>query len=148
MAKSKEIPSADVPRERPYRVDPRTGEILSAKNAPLNEFGQELPDPTPMAPPVGFKRQKPLHELIREMVRSEHLAQAAAAAGAETFEESDDFDVDDDSYDPSTPYEMTFEGDVELPSESQGAPAQQGKPAPAEKSESGSSAPEEPPAKQ
>lgn len=68
--------------------------------------GFEIPDPTPMAPPIGYKRQPSLAEQIREMVRSEKLAQEAAAAGAETFEEADDFDVEDDEF-PASPYEMS-----------------------------------------
>lgn len=43
------------------------------------------------------------------MVRSERLAQEAMAAGYETFEESDDFDIPDDPLDPATPYENEFE---------------------------------------
>lgn len=62
----------------------------------------------PVAPPVGYQRTVPLHLQIREMVRSEALRMAAEAAGAETFEEADDFDVDDD-FDPTTPYENDFD---------------------------------------
>lgn len=74
----------------------------------LNEKGQEIPDPTPMAPPVGFKRQPSLSEQIRQMILSEKLRQEAEEMGYETFEEADDFDVDDD-FDPSTPYEEVFD---------------------------------------
>lgn len=42
------------------------------------------------------------------MVRSERLAQEAAQAGYESFEEADDFEVGDD-YDPSSPYETDFD---------------------------------------
>lgn len=48
-------------------------------------------------------------ERIRALIRSERLAAEAAAAGAETWEEADDFDVGDD-YDPTSPYEEMFEG--------------------------------------
>lgn len=67
----------------------------------------EVPNPTPMAPPVGYKRQPSLAEQIRAMVRSEQLKAAAEAKGFETFEESDDFEVDD--FDPSSPYEEIFD---------------------------------------
>lgn len=69
----------------------------------------EITDPTPIAPPVGFKRSPSLAEQIREMVRSERLAAEVAAAGAETFEEADDFEVPDDPMDPITPYEADFD---------------------------------------
>lgn len=73
-----------------------------------SERGREIPDPTPMAPPVGFKPAPSLADQIREMVRSERLAREVAEAGYETFEEADDFDVGDD-FDPSTPYEESFD---------------------------------------
>lgn len=74
----------------------------------LDEHGRELPDPTPIAPPVGFRRQPSLAEQIRAMVRSERLRQEAEAQGFETFEEADDFEVGDD-YDPTSPYEEVFD---------------------------------------
>lgn len=78
-------------------------------NAPhLDEHGREIPDPTPIAPPLGYKKQPSLAEQIRAMVRSEALRQAAEAAGAESFEEAEDFDVDEDM-EPHTPYEAVFD---------------------------------------
>lgn len=81
-------------------------EKLSRFARRLNERGQEIPDPTPVAPPVGFVRQKSLAEQIREMVRSERLRQEVEAQGYETFEEADDFDVDEDDPLPFTPYQV------------------------------------------
>lgn len=78
------------------------------KASNLDAHGREIPDPTPMAPPVGYNRQPSLSEQIRAMVRSERLAQEVAAAGYETFEEADDFDVGDD-FEPSSPYEGNFD---------------------------------------
>lgn len=88
------------------RYNPETGELR------LDENGHEIPDPTPMAPPIGYKRQPSLAEQIRAMVRSEKLRQEAEEAGAETFDEADDFDVGDD-YDPRSPYEHDFDPGVE-----------------------------------
>lgn len=82
---------------------------LNAKGRRQDERGRELPDPVPLAPPVGYKPSKDIFEQVREMVRSEALAAAAAAGGAETFEEAEDFNVGDD-FDPSSPYEDVFEG--------------------------------------
>lgn len=74
----------------------------------LDKEGREVPDPIPMAPPIGYKRQPSLTERIRDMVRSEHLRIAALEAGQETFEEADDFEVGDD-FDPNSPYEEVFD---------------------------------------
>lgn len=78
--------------------------------AKLDPKGRELPSSVPMAPPIGFNRQPSLSDRIREMVKSEKLAQEMANEGKETFEEADDFDVDDE-FDPQTPYEEVFEPD-------------------------------------
>lgn len=83
--------------------------------------GYEIPDATPMEPPLGFVRQPSLAERIREMVRSEHLRQAAEAAGVETFEEADDFEVSDD-LEPMSGYENDAEFEPALPVESTGVP--------------------------
>lgn len=72
----------------------------------LDERGWEIPDPTPMAWPAGVRRPETLTEQIRRLVRLE-VSQAAAAQGMETFEESDDFDVDDDDGEFVSPYELT-----------------------------------------
>lgn len=67
--------------------------------------GEEIPDDVPMAPPIGYVRQKSMVEIIREQIRSAALAEAAEAAGAETFDEADDFDIPDD-IEPFSAYEM------------------------------------------
>lgn len=73
--------------------------------------GREYPDPTPVAPPIGFVRQPTLAETMRQMVRSEALKRAARESGMETFEEADDFEIGDD-YDPKSPYEEVFEPQI------------------------------------
>lgn len=70
-------------------------------------FPGETVDPTPIAPPIGYKKQPTIWEQQRAMIRSE-LSRQAEAQGFETFEESDDFDIGDD-FDPHTPYEADFE---------------------------------------
>lgn len=74
----------------------------------LLDYAYEVPDPTPVAPPVGYKKQPSMVEYIRDMVRSEKLRQEAEAAGYETFEESEDFDVGDDN-DPTSPWENEYD---------------------------------------
>lgn len=73
------------------RLDPKTGEFVRV----LSETGQEIPDPTPMAPPVGFIRQVPLHERIRALVQHEFLRQRSAGE-YESPEEADDFVIGDE----------------------------------------------------
>lgn len=70
--------------------------------------GKLVPDPVPMAPPVGYVKQISMIDQVRDMVRSERLRQEVEAAGMETFEEADDFEVGDD-YDPTSPYEEVFD---------------------------------------
>lgn len=78
------------------------------KQAVLDGFGQELPDPTPIAVPAGFKRPETLAEQVQRLVRT-HISREAAEAGMETFEESEDFDIPDDPDDPTTVYEEWFD---------------------------------------
>lgn len=98
------------------------GEEYLAKLAEKNltpDGGALVPDPTPIAPPVGYVKQPTITERIRDMVRSERLRAEAEAAGAETFEEAEDFDVGDD-YDPTSPYEEIF--DPPIPVIDRGSP--------------------------
>lgn len=83
----------------------------------LNERGHEVPDPTPVAMPLGLSRPEPIHVMIQRLVRTE-LSQQAQQQDMETWEEADDFDIEDDELDPLTPYEAFFEGGLEVePSE-------------------------------
>lgn len=88
-------------------LDEDTGEVISS----LDSSGSEVLDPTPIAPPVGFTPQPSMVDYVRDLIRSERLKQEMEDAGMETFEESEDFDVDDD-YDPGTPYENDFDPDI------------------------------------
>lgn len=73
-----------------------------------NARGEEIPDTTKPELPLGFKKPESLAEQVRRLVRSEHIKMAAQAAGVETWEEADDFDVGDD-YDPRSPFEEIFD---------------------------------------
>lgn len=71
----------------------------------LNIRGQEVPDPTPMEPPIGYQAQPDLMEMIRAMVQREiHLRDDAIM---ESPEEADDFE-EDDAEDFDSPYELFF----------------------------------------
>lgn len=72
-----------------------------------DEHGREVPDPTPVEMPLGWSRPKPLQDLIKDMIRVE-MSRQAVAAGFESFEEADDFEVDDsDGDDMLSQYELT-----------------------------------------
>lgn len=62
----------------------------------LHPDGTPILDPTPMAPPIGYKKHPSMVEIVRDMVRGERLKQLAEESGHETFEESEDFDVEDE----------------------------------------------------
>lgn len=94
--------------ERPKPTPDNFVRMPSQRDNLLDAQRRYIPDPTPVAPPVGYVRQPSLAEQIRTMVRSERLRLEVEAAGAETFEEADDFEVGDD-YDPDSPYEMAFD---------------------------------------
>lgn len=76
------------------------------------ETGHPKEDATPIAPPVGYRRQPSMFELMREMVRGERVAEAARQAGKETFEESEDFDCGDEDGELLT---SGFENDFDPP---------------------------------
>lgn len=81
----------------------------SPRFATLNDKGQEVLDPTPMAPPVGYFKQPTMVDIIRERIRGA-LSERAAEMDQDSFEDADDFDVGDD-YDPQSPWEESFDPD-------------------------------------
>lgn len=68
---------------------------------------KEVLDNTPVAIPVKYTRMSHHNETIRQMIRAE-LSARAENLGFESFEDADDFDVEDN--DPTSPYEQEFEG--------------------------------------
>lgn len=76
--------------------------------AKLDENGHEILDATPIAIPLGMKRPESIQEMVARLVRQERFRAALGKDDYESFEEADDFDVDDD-YDPTTPFEQHFD---------------------------------------
>lgn len=74
----------------------------------IGRDGKEYPDPVPMAPPVGYTQPPDIMTMIRTMIQSEQVRQRLAQEDMETFEEADDFDIEDDPVDPLTEYEKVF----------------------------------------
>lgn len=79
-----------------------------------NERGEEIPDSRPVAMPVGFTRPKSLQETMQNLLRNEEFRRALDNKDMESFEEADDFDIEDEapSYVPqNSPYEQDFDPD-------------------------------------
>lgn len=77
----------------------------------LDENGSEVLDSTPVALPVGFKRPESIHDTIRRLIRTERYSRQMEAAGYETLEESDDFDVGDEQEFGVSPWELSADQD-------------------------------------
>lgn len=88
--------------------------IRSWLRAKLDDRGAEKLDPTPLAIPVGFERPLTMEQQVARMMRSQYEMQAKIRdmTGVETPEEADDFDIEDDPVDMTTPYEEHFMPDV------------------------------------
>jgi len=78
----------------------------AVKRSPLrhNKQGEELLDPTPMQPPLGYKRTPTLSEQIQMQVRQMKMDLLNDESIQETDEEADDFTVGDD-FEPLSKYE-------------------------------------------
>lgn len=75
----------------------------------FDKHGRELPDNTPLALPAGFTPPETLAEQIQRLVRT-NVSQSAEKHDQETFEEADDFDIEDDEdFDASSPFEQHFD---------------------------------------
>lgn len=97
-------------------------QVLTPKTKYLDKDGYELPSNVPIAPPVGYVKQPTLTEQIRAMVQAEHLRRDLDRAGFETFEESNDFEVDDDLDNAKSSYEVD-QGDLAINMLQAGPPA-------------------------
>lgn len=89
--------------------------------------GKEYPDPVPVAPPVGYTDLPDLMTTIRRMVHNELFSNVLRSNELETFEEAEDFEVDDDADFPLTDYERVFDPSDKAPPGPQ-APASGGPP--------------------
>lgn len=82
------------------------------KSRGLAPDGRQVPDPTPMAPPIGYKKQPSMVEIQRQLIR-DTLSQYARENDQETFEEAEDFDVGDDPELMRSPFENDFDPPLE-----------------------------------
>lgn len=100
------------PAKKPDPRNPYSRATLT-KEAGAREDHSKTGGPLAAAVNIAVHHRDNLGERVQEMIRSERMALAAVQAGYETFAESDDFDVDDDTYDPATPYEEVFAGSIQ-----------------------------------
>lgn len=87
-------------------LDPETGEEVEIVNAQ----GQEVLDPVPMEPPIGYQRTETMFDIIQRQVRDAILQKEIDAQGYETFEEADDFEIGDD-FEPYSAHENDLDPD-------------------------------------
>lgn len=71
-----------------------------------NEFGHEILNPIPMQPPIGFKPEPSMFDVIRQQIRQAQLAGDTILD--ENEDEADDFDIEDDPVD----YQSRWENDT------------------------------------
>lgn len=80
----------------------------------LNIRGHEVPDPTIVEPPLGYVHQPDLMTQMRMMVQSQ-LSAIAAESELETFADAEDFEIDDDPIDYTSPWEQFFDPAPDMP---------------------------------
>lgn len=76
----------------------------------LGAHGREELDTTPKEVPLGFKRPESLEEQIKRLIQQPTFGKAVSGSSeAETFDEANDFDIDDDPPDPASEHEEFFD---------------------------------------
>jgi hypothetical protein len=73
----------------------------------LTKDGAEILDPRPMEMPVGFEKPDSIQEIIRKLITDPAIRNDLDQAGIETFDEADDFEIEDDE--PISPHEDNFD---------------------------------------
>lgn len=87
-------------------------EKLAARR--LSEDGGEIPDPTPMEPPVGYVKQPSIFENVRAMLQRE-MAMRMQYEDEEASDE-EDFNVDDEEF-PVSPHDYSEQDEAFVRSE-------------------------------
>lgn len=90
-----------------WKEDPETGEVIQVHTSE----GAEIPDPVPMAPPLGYDKPLSMFDQHRAMIRAEHhrLRQMELDQLQESVEEANDFDVEDDVENMPSLFEEKFD---------------------------------------
>jgi hypothetical protein len=74
----------------------------------IGKDGKEYGDPVPLEPPVGYQPPPDIMVMVQQMIANERFRAKLAEEAYETFEEADDFLIDDDPLEPLTEYERVF----------------------------------------
>lgn len=72
-----------------------------------NKKNEEIPDDMPVALPVGYGHPEPLEAMIARLVHNQLAQSELHKAGAESFEEQDDFDIPDSEGELQSEHQMT-----------------------------------------
>lgn len=101
----------ELPTNRPdyskFVQDEETGELVQVHD----RDGREIPDPVPVAPPLGFTAPLSMFDQMRAQIRAEHyrLRQMELEQLAETPEQANDFEIDEDIENQPSLYEEKFD---------------------------------------
>lgn len=87
-------------------------------NVTAENIGVDPSDPNPVAIPLGHRKPRTVEDMVRSYVMTA-MSAYGEEQGMETFEESNDFDMDDDNdeFAMKSPYEMIDEYPIEKPVE-------------------------------
>jgi len=79
-----------------YFTEPSQHDILYAPD--LNRAGQNVifPDGVPVEPSLGLPEAEDIADRVRRQIQGKELAKQAAALGMDTFEEAQDFNIEED----------------------------------------------------
>jgi len=75
--------------------------------------GWEIPDPTPLARAVRFTKPPTLEEIVQRTIRGA-LSRHAAEQGHESFDEANDFNVDEDGHEFRSDHEFSEQDEEDL----------------------------------
>lgn len=79
--------------------------LLKGQPMKYNSKNEEVLDKTPIALPIGYEKPETLAELVQRMVKNQAYLQHFQ--GKESYEEANDFDIDDDG--EELPYTTKFD---------------------------------------
>lgn len=74
------------------------------KEKGLDPEGQPVFDPTPMAPPIGYKKQPSIFDQVRDAMKAHQLEELEQLQ--ESLDDAEDYEIDDDPPDPASKWEM------------------------------------------
>lgn len=98
-----ELPADDVVFDRMKEAG-WTDDPLDGKSVMLDD-GRELPNPIPIAPPIGFRAEPSIIDLINQQIANRAIL-LAGELEVDSPEDMEDFDLDDEPPEPRSVYEL------------------------------------------